>query len=309
MNIAIFNGFNFHYEMFGYILYFCKSFNHHVTIYSTNENNGWKEFYKEIFNNIEWKEVSLFYSEYKIYDFIVLTTDDDSRLTDNFINNNNNIIAIDHHYTNRRNNIDLFFHIGTRPFSENYRKWGLPCYPIISSINEKKQILINNNDDSINILILGGNNDYNIERINRLSSLSKINLHIISRRVNTKLLEKLNSTLVLHTYENIGTKEMINIIKKCKYVFSDTTTNNDHINGKSMSGSIPLAFSNLCTLIISSQNNNLYNFKSVYTFDLESDEKICIDNIIKEEDIQKIYEERNILINSFHNYMNEIIKL
>jgi len=75
-----------------------------------------------------------------------------------------------------------------------------------------------------------------------------------------------------------------------------------------MSGSIPLAFSNLCTLIISSQNNNLYNFKSVYTFDLDSYEKICIDNIIKEEDIQRIYEERNILINSFHNYMSEIIK-
>jgi len=178
------------------------------------KNYGWKEFYKEIFNNIEWKEVSLFYSEYKIYDFIVLTTDDDRRLSDNLISNNN-IIAIDHHYINRRNNIDLFFHIGTRPFSKNYRKWGLPCYPIVTSVNDKKQFLINNNNDgSINILILGGNNDYNIERINRLSSSSKINLYIISRRVNTKLLEKLNSTLVLHTYENIETKEMINIIKK-----------------------------------------------------------------------------------------------
>lgn len=179
-----------------------------------------------------------------------------------------------------------------------------------SSINKwQKQNLINDNDDSINILILGGNNDYNVERINRLSSLSKINLHIISRKINSKLLEKLNNTFIIHIHENILTKEMINIIKKCKYVLSDATTNNDHINGKSMSGSVPLAFSNLCTLIISSQNNNLYNFKSAYTFNLDSDEKIYIDNIINEEDITKIYEERNILINSFHNNMNEIIKV
>jgi len=304
MKFAIFNGLSFHYEMYGYILNFCKKFNYQITIYSNINTHYWKEFYEELFLNIEWKELSLFSSECKLYDYIFLTTDDDRNIIP-YINNIKNIISIDH-YFNIRNTINLFYHIATRPFIKNYRKWALPCYPIIESVIDKVNIISNN--DTIHIAIVGGNNDYDINRINRISSLSKINLHLISRRINSKLLLGLDKKFIINIYENILTSEMINIVKICKYIMCDMTTNIDHINGLSMSGSIPLAFSNLSRLLISSKNNSLYNFNSVLTFDIDSEDLINIDN---NEDYQlitqKVFDERNILIDNFHNIMNEIV--
>jgi hypothetical protein len=73
-----------------------------------------------------------------------------------------------------------------------------------------------------------------------------------------------------------------------------------------MSGSVPLAFSLLTPLIISKQNNAVYNFKNVIEYDLNSIDKICIDkNIIN---YNKLAEERNELISMFPNYINKLLE-
>ena len=257
---------------------------------------------------LEWKPPSSFVSEYKNYDYIVLTTDDDRSFSDNLIHNKN-VICIDHHYSNRRPAVDLFFHIATRPFIYNYRKWGLPCYPVIQTVSEKVNILRSSEtNNSINIAIVGGNNNYQFQQINRLSSSSKICLHFISRNVRADLLRPLQDKFTLCIHENISTSKMNDILKLSKYIMSDSITNTDHINGMSMSGSVPLAFSNLNILILSSKNNELYKFKSAQTFAIDSNEPIEVNDKVDSLDIEKIYEERNILIQSFHSHMNDIMQ-
>jgi len=308
VKIAIFNGLPFHFEMFGYIIYFCKLNQYDLTIYSVDDSkHGWKEIYLEMYSNLEWKDPSLFGSEYMNYDYIVLTTDDDNKFPEK-LNYKNNVICIDHHYTIRRPSIDHSFHIATRPFSDNYRKWGLPCYPIVQTILEKVNMLRPAEAaNTIHIAIIGGNNNYEIEQINRLSSSSKMCLHILARKVNSDLIKALNKKFILYIHENSSTSEMLEILKETKYLLCDMTRNKDHINGKSMSGSLPLAFSNLNTLILSTMNNKIYNFKSAYTFELDSNEPIELNSKVESAQIEKIYQERNSLIQSFHNHMNAII--
>jgi len=49
MNIAIFNSFHFHFEMFGYIIDYCNNKNIKLDIYTPMEIDlGWIVFYKNI---------------------------------------------------------------------------------------------------------------------------------------------------------------------------------------------------------------------------------------------------------------------
>jgi hypothetical protein len=311
MNIAIFNSFICHYEIIGYILHFCKTYNYSVTIYG-NDNHvhatTWKDFYTKLYPIFYWTHYESFTFEYDRYDYVFLITDDDFSLSDEFIfRNKKNMICIDHSYKYRRYSIDPFYHIGTRPFIQNYRKWAIPCYPIINDVKEKVDILTNNNNN-IHIVILGGQFEYNIKLINRISSKNNnIILHIISRTIHLKSLYAIDKKFTLYLHENISVNKMMDILKRSKYIVCDMVNNRDHINGKSMSGSIPFAFNMLSILIISNINNAFYDFKSALTFNLFSNECIEIDNRIDNGEIQKIYDERNILIDIFHNHINEIM--
>jgi len=306
MKIALFNGLTCHYEMFGYIIYFCKTNKYELTIFYDSDTHKWIEFYNKAFNNytIEYKKCIFFEMLKDDYDIIFLSTDDDPKFNNNWIDQSKNIICIDHHYTIRRPNIDLFYHIATRPFIENYRKWALPCYSLIN-VSSKIELMDKTPND-VNVLILG-NMEYNFKTINRLSSNSNIVLYIISRRVNNSILNYISKNITVKLYSNVTTIELFNLIYKCKYIFVDSTTNNDHIGGKSMSASIPIAFSTLNQLIISTKNNSLYKFKSAITFNLDDDKEIVINNKIEHDILEKIYNEREDLINNFSTIVNNII--
>jgi hypothetical protein len=298
--IAIFNGFPFHYEMFGYIINYCKNNNYKLTIF-TNFNNTlrWFEFYKKCkcFKDyyFEFKEVDEF-EEYKsTFDTIFLTTDDDFKLKNEWINDK--YICIDHHNTNRRPQINR--HLALRPFI-NYRNWCLPCFPAIQ-ISDKK---LDNNE--IHISIIGGRNDYNYSVINRIcSNNSRINIHFISRNINKNLIiDNINKAYTYHLHENINTIELFKVLNNCDYIFTDCTANIDHFTGISMSGSVPLAFSSLTPLIISSHNNGFYKFKNVIEFDIQTSDNIYIEkNVIH---LDKLLEERNELMCALDKNMEEI---
>lgn len=71
MNIAVYNGFPFHYETIGHIIEYCKNKNYSLTVYSKTENSwGWFDYYGVTPKPIE---------EYthKGYDRVFLLTDDD----------------------------------------------------------------------------------------------------------------------------------------------------------------------------------------------------------------------------------------
>jgi hypothetical protein len=309
MKIAGFNGFPFHYEMFGYLINYCNNFNHELVIYCllNEDKNNFIDLYRTIFPsvNVKYKELSSFESEKEYFDLIVLITDDDPSFDTNNIDIIYKTIRIDHNDTIRRPEIKKF--IGVRPFINRPDiKWALPCYPLIKNVQNKMELIKMENE--INVVILGGGiNGYSISQINRLTSLnSNITLHFISRKINYNNFEYLNKNFLVYLHENINTFKMIDIVNKSDYILNDVTNNKDHYNGVSMSGSIPIAFNHLTPLIISSNNNDLYNFKSSINFDINSKYNIYIDKV-NENSIKKVFEERNGLISNFQNIMTNYL--
>lgn len=241
--IAIFNGFNFHYEMFGYIIEYCFLRKIELDIYTKTDNNmGWLDFYIKAFPNV-FRFLPL--SSYQInntYMKVILTTDDD--LFSNEICREN-FICIDHYYKLRNELIKK--HIGTRYFiSRPELDWILPVYRQMD-INTKKKIAKDN------ILFIGG------------TAKEMINSEFVK---NNK--DKLNCIFIDRSINSLNTIEMIEILKESKYVFISAKTKSEHID-KSMSASIPLALNFLCTLILPKKMNDIYKFKSAIEYESELD--------------------------------------
>jgi hypothetical protein len=278
-NIAIYNGFPFHYEMFGYFLYYFLVKKKNIVIYChLNDSNGYIEFYNNIFQNyeynFEYRCVSLFESEKNQYDLIILVTDDDISFNTTDEEINNRTIRIDHSIIIRNNSIKK--HIATRPyFNGIVRPWSLPCFPII---NLEKKINQNNNNNEINIMILGDSEIYHISLINRLKSEKKIILHAISRNMDKSKFLNLNENINLKIYKNINALQLFEIGLESNYIFTDVAYSPEYENMR-MSGSIPFSFSLLTPLIISKQSNSHYNFKNIIEFDKYSDEPILLENL------------------------------
>jgi len=293
-NIAIFNSFNFHYEMFGYIIHLCKTSNYTLTIFTNiNNNMGWLELYKKYVPNfdityIDFKE----FSKYKDkYDLVFVTTDDDPLFDNTLITNK--YICIDHNYIVRRPQFKDT-RIATRPFCENLRDWVIPCFPLLK-ISDKSI-----DETIINIAIIGSLGIYDI--LNRLESNNAIKLHIIGRHVSSFQVQNIKTHNV-NIYNNLDAIEMIELLKKCDYVLTDSTDNCNHRTGKSMSGNIPLAYSTLTPLIIDKYNNSLYKFKNVVEFDYCSTDKININKSMI--DLNLLDAEREELVSMLPEWLNK----
>ena len=106
----------------------------------------------------------------------------------------------------------------------------------------------------------------------------------------------------------MDTSEMIELLKKCDYIMTDLQ-NDDHINGISMSGSVPLAFSTLTSLIISKQNNRIYGFKNVVEFELnaDADDRIVLSKR-DDNDIERLKVERDGLIAMYDGAIKDIVE-
>ena len=169
MKIAIFNGFNFHYEMYGYIIHLCKCGNYNLTIYDNN-NQEIIDIYNKIFINfsISYKHLSFFQDDKYLYDAIILTTDNDHHFNKTDININKKTIIIEHFYLVR----EPIFNkkIATRPFSKiYYRDWALPVYPILNIKQKNDFINEQNKTNNLHIVILGDSVlNYNTNILNRL---------------------------------------------------------------------------------------------------------------------------------------------
>ena len=296
-NIAIFNSFPFHYEMFGYIIEYCHLHNHNLTIFtSLDKTIGWLDYYKNHFQNYHFEITNILkYKEIQeTFDITFITTDDDYAFLNEWVNDK--CVVVDHMSIIRRP--EYKHRIGTRPFINNYRDWIIPCYKVFEK-SDKTNLL----DPDIHIALIGGDNNYNYDLINKMYSDKQIHLHVISRNAlffDKNVIKELTNITI---YNNIETTHLFHILKNCDYILTDFTYKMSHINGTSMSGNIPLAFSTLTPLIISNQNNAVYKFKNVIEFDMETSDKIYIDkNII---DVDALSNERTQLISMFSSYIEK----
>lgn len=300
--IAIFNSFKFHYEMFGYIIEYCKINNFELTIFTCTEYSlGWMDFYKDKFRNYNYeiKNYSEIEIEISLFDIIFVTTDDDSEFKDKWITSK--CISINHMSSIRRK--EFKNNLGTRPFLSGIKDYALPCFTIFE-VNEKEDEIKKHSD--MNICCIGGIGYYNCNIINRLTSSKDINLYFI-RRGNDFSNKKMvtNDNIKIIELASLDTYEMLNVIKICDYILTDVTYNTGHINGISMSGSVPLSFSTLTPLIISKCNNELYKFKNAIEFNIDTHEEIFIEKDII--NINSLAEERQKLISMFYKYNNIIL--
>jgi FkbM family methyltransferase len=300
-NVAIFNSFYFHYEMFGYILQYCKVNQFNLTFFTNFDNNlGWFDFYDSIFQKegYEYKHFSKFEEMKEQFDLIFVTTDDDPQFKEEWLideSMNKKCICIDHTAMIRRPKFKN--RLGTRPFIKNYRDWTIPCFPV-----EYKKISRNN--ENVIISIIGGISEYKYDVIKRLYSDKSIFFNIIGRNaLYFKLIPETN--IKYQIYCNLNTSELFELLKNSDFILTDVTENTDHISGISMSGSISLAFSSLTPLIISKQNNAIYKFKNVIEFDLNTTDKINIDDFTI--NYNALISERADLISMLPNYINEQI--
>jgi GR25 family glycosyltransferase involved in LPS biosynthesis len=291
MNIAIYNGFYFHFEMFGYIIDYCNKKNIKLDIYTPLEIDlGWIKFYTDHLiknNKINFIDVKSF-PPMNDYDKIILTTDDDTSISDQIITDK--YICIDH-YINLRRPVVLN-HISTRYFPKRPNlDWIIPVYRLIN-IDEKIKITRNN------VICIGRSCPQNIESFkNKFDNFDNTNFIFIDRHLH-------NFQYIYEGYKNItclnrlDTSDMIDLLKNSSYILI-TEENQDHID-KSMSASIPLAFSCMCNLIMPEKMNEHYNFKSVITYS----KKITL----TEPNFKLINKELDELLNRRDTIFNKYIK-
>jgi hypothetical protein len=297
LNICIFNSFGFHFEMFGYLIDYCKQKNYNLDIYTTDSNNfGFIKFYFYFFQFKNFFDVITYKSDNK-YDKIILTTDDDYKFHALGYNIERPLskygICIDHIDYNR--NLTFNNHIGTRYFINNPKiDWALPVYRI-SDLQNKK-------DNHLNVIVCVGKGNI-FRNIERFKDYDTYNFIIIGR----DFLEAVDYSKYtnIKVYTKLGASEMIDILKLATYVFINDEINKIHIS-QSMSGSIPLALSCLCNLIMPKAMNDIYKFKSPIIY--EENEKIEITKPnfdLVNEDLNNMLEHRN---NVFDKYIkSEVI--
>jgi len=294
--VAIFNSFPFHYELFGHILahFACRNdaSSTAVSIFTETKNNlGWLDFYKTQFKtlNLQFRPVSEFCDARHEFDLIFVPTDDDFAFKREWIDDR--CIVTDNHVSNRRP--EYTHHIGLRPFAGNDKRWALPCYDLISATDKMTHL----EPDCIHVAIsVGWQIVLNHLAINRLSARVPLHIHFIGRKLDD-IASKMNAIGVeinIHLHEKMDTRDMIELLRKCDYVMTDLQ-NDDHINGITMSGVVPLAFSTLTPLIISKQNNRIYGFKNVVEFELNAEDRIMLEKR-DNTDIEQLNVERDGLI-------------
>ena len=236
MKICLLNGLPYHYEMFGYIIYYCKKYDINLDIYTNFMDKEWLIFYNKIFS-INFINIQDFINNKTFldkYECILFTTEDDKIQRQIYLTETHykKSICIDHWYEIRNYKIPLKNHIATRPFKNNFRKWALPCYEYLN-INEKLKYL---KTDEINLVILGGS-PYNMNLINKITCLDKnfkIKLNIISRNINKKyFINNLNNNNInIELHENLNTIQMIKYIIESDYILTDFSADLEHIYNK-----------------------------------------------------------------------------
>lgn len=279
MKIAIFQGFpNMHFEMIGYMIDFCRTYKHDFTIIA--HENDWKDFYEFLFGKLDWNsQIDDFQPDN--YDCIIVLTDNDPYFKEEW--HSDKCIRIDHAAgVTRRPTIRKS--IAVRPsLINNEILWALPCY---SMITRELKIICVNEQPRVNIISIGINTPTEEQLKKLFSNFHDINFYIVAREIPEKYTEP-----NIFIYENASVNVMMNLICKCEYVFCTLIHYRELYIDLCMNGSIPMAFSSGCTLIMPKELEKAYGFKSAVYYD--DDTKMWVG---KNNKINEVFDERDELI-------------
>lgn len=232
MHIALYQGFqSFHYEMLGYMYDFCITHNISFDVYA-HMSPLWKPFYDEHFGAKDWNYPQNL--DVSKYDYVVLLTDDDNTFPKkHFEKYSTKIISIDHCHQIRNGHVKA--RIGTRPIDLE-RLWAIPCF----RPNLTKQVT------HTSVAIVGDSNSpvTHAELKSIFKNYDSIKFHVIGYNMS------IDATENITCYRNLDAISMYQILSTCSYMLC-FLRGKDYINSI-LSGSIALAYSTCCRLIIPS---------------------------------------------------------
>ena len=249
MKILLWNGMLVHYEMFGYIIEYCKKYNHTLDIKTriVNVDNGTSDL-----GMLYWYSVK-FENSFKIvekinlydYDYIFLPTDDDLTIISELLELKDDtifdrLIVIDNDFDFR--NLWTKHHISTRYHPKRpLVPYALPCYRVIKK-KEKKEII--SKVANINIALIAPEIfDRDLEHIlNKYKSQVKI--YQINYKIKS-ISDKYKD--IVRPYEKLEQGYLEYILNSCQYILIPSNIN---IRKFFMSGAMALAYNYGCRLIL-----------------------------------------------------------
>lgn len=303
-NIAIYNSFPFHFEMFAFIIEYCKYNQLSLNIYTNMESDlGYISFYKNMFSDDSWKPRFInyiFFSNESKYDYIFITTDDDFKFKFDF----KNTICINHVSYYRNNNFKHYFSI--RPFSIGEMiPVSIPCFQYLDVETKMCHILKHKNEIHVFYIEPRPSHLRRKKLFDKIfKSVYEIHIHVISRHFHFE--NENNNNIFYHYYESLNTTKMYEIASFCQYMICFIDENRCERNyGFSASGSDALSLNTLCIPIIYEYNNNIYKFKfAVQTAKHETEINL---EWVDEMKLRDIFKYRDEIIQKNNSQFNTII--
>lgn len=290
MIISIYNGFPFHFEIFGVFLNFlhqfrdscesCKPRDIKVHIYTNLEDPlRWLDYYKARYDFIEILPcIEFSAAAFNASAYVILGTDDDPSFSPLYMSlpdADKKLICYDHDIVLRAPHI--LRHITTRPYPPHVtHRVGVPhmypVYPMIT-LDEKRAALAA--ETTVNIIVVGGtynNNHYwmHLLRTNGAAFKdSRVRIFYIHRRCPAvwRKMDRYVASICTQTeiIEDCDTERMYALLRRSHYML--ILTDADKFIHKACSGSIGLAFSMGCRLIMPRIYNTDYQFRSPLYFE------------------------------------------
>lgn len=286
--ILLYNDFNFHNEMFGFMLEYCKDREYTPDVYFKYDYLSYFNFYQTFFN---FNIIKSF--DHNEYDMVVVLTDSDWSYKKEWINDKT--ICIDHWYQLRNKLIK--HHIPISQFRSPYYKENfiIPTYNSIDILHYKKLV---KKIDSIDVVILGRAHPDDYNDLKFLKCGLEIRFHIVNcHGVHGSLKNKKNVII----YENtISTFDLYNLLLNSEYILI-TDKNESHNKGYSMSASIALSLNTGCQLIMPEEMNKYLRLKSpiIYRKNEDLELEILSDYKLVEQEKQQFINIRNNILDKY----------
>ena len=230
IRIAIFNGLDYHYEIWGPILNWysvTQDVSVPVDIYSvTHLSMGWFEVYAKCFPalTLNYLPPRTYYAEkFRAYDLVFLPT-----MMDSFFNHSvlkrstttKRIIATPHRPWDKINNMRNIVHLRYMPeWPDN--KWAFPIWDL-STFDAKSLIsdLPIIDKSVINVYLAdGGNISYNSKALNEFAKQDNVHFQVVGRRKSKAWFDDVIPADHLHRNYQVPAATLIYIMQNCDYFF------------------------------------------------------------------------------------------
>jgi len=218
--IAVYNGFPFHYEMFGYLIDWSISRGITLDIYTNNQHDmGCFDFHVKQFGprfNV-FPCVELTTQKLDSYRRLILTTDDDWYFPRQFPNisehNLGKIVSIEHDNWNRTKFGNP--KIGTRFFiSRPEMPWAIPTYRLISPEEKRARLQGKIRIAAVGNGFLPGYRMYDFGGEHFVGD--NLEFHVISREIDPTCFSGFRN---IHFHSELDTSTLVEVLKDSHYVF------------------------------------------------------------------------------------------